>query len=62
MEMSSQFHAPAALPPVPNVYEAGPVWTLWIREKKNLLSLLGIKPKTRKTSGLVTTLTELSWL
>jgi hypothetical protein len=46
-------------PTVPDVWEAGqaadPVWTLWIREK-NLLSLLGIEPKTRKTSGLVTIL------
>jgi hypothetical protein len=42
MEVSSQLHAPAALPPgtelpVPIEYEAGwapePVWTRWWREK-----------------------------
>jgi len=33
--MSGQFHDPAALPPVPSVYEDGwdqePVWTWWRR-------------------------------
>jgi hypothetical protein len=36
LEMSGQFHVPAALPPVPNGYEAGwapeAVWTTWRRE------------------------------
>jgi hypothetical protein len=37
MEVSGQFHARAALPPVPIGQDAGwapePVWTLWRREK-----------------------------
>jgi hypothetical protein len=52
MEVSGKFHAPAALfigkePPIPITLKAGwppePVWTLWRKEKKNVLP--GIEPR-----------------
>jgi hypothetical protein len=65
MEVSSEHHAPATLPPgkYPAVtigeeaeWDSEAVWTRWKREKS--LSLSGIEP-CRPARNLVTILTEL---